>query len=76
MGAPTHSLPHSVHYTAVDAHQHDYRFRVLVGGSSKKAHDDALDAMKYLQRDAWVTADDAIEYAEVRMELAAKDTEV
>lgn len=47
-----------------------------MGGSSKKAHDDALDAMKYLQRDAWVTADDAIEYAEVRMELAAKDTEV
>ena len=31
-----------VHYTAVDAHQHDYRVRVAtdaVGGSSQRAHD-------------------------------------
>jgi nicotinamidase-related amidase len=50
-----------VHYTAVDAHQHDYRFRVLtdcVGGSTQEAHDNALKAMHYLQRDALVTADD------------------
>jgi nicotinamidase-related amidase len=46
-----------VHYTAVDAHQHDYRIRVIedcVGGSSQAAHDAALDAMEYLQRDARV----------------------
>lgn len=51
-----------VHYTAVDAHQHDYHFRVLtdcVGGSSRKAHDAALDAMLYLQRDSLVTSADA-----------------
>ena len=47
-----------VHYTAVDAHQHDYRFRVLtdaVGGSSLEAHTAALRAMEYLQRDSLVT---------------------
>jgi len=50
-----------VHYTAVDAHQHDYHFRVLtdcVGGSSPSAHESALKAMQYLQRDALVTAAD------------------
>jgi nicotinamidase-related amidase len=48
-----------IHYTAVDAHQHDYRFRVLtdcVGGSTLEAHDAALNAMYYLQRDSMVTA--------------------
>ncbi|WP_062516563.1 cysteine hydrolase family protein [Demequina gelatinilytica] len=51
-----------IHYTAVDAHQLDYRFRTisdLVGGSSDKAHDAALRAMRYLQRDSLVTADAA-----------------
>ena len=46
-----------VHYTAVDAHQHDYRIRVVtdcVGGSSREAHDAALRAVHYLQRDALV----------------------
>ncbi|MFJ8486838.1 cysteine hydrolase family protein [Streptomyces sp. NPDC094038] len=46
-----------VHYTAVDAHQHDYRVRVVtdcVGGSSREAHDAALRAIHYLQRDALV----------------------
>ncbi|MFJ3799550.1 cysteine hydrolase family protein [Streptomyces sp. NPDC090088] len=46
-----------VHYTAVDAHQHDYRVRVVtdcVGGSSRQAHDAALRAIHYLQRDALV----------------------
>lgn len=50
-----------VHYTAVDAHQHDYRVRVLtdcVGGSSQAAHDAALAAIRYLQRDALVTSHD------------------
>lgn len=41
-----------VHYTFVDAHQHDYHCRVVedcVAGSSLKAHDSALVAMEYLQ---------------------------
>jgi len=43
-----------VHYTFADAHQHDYRCVVVtdcVGGSSRMAHDAALEAMAYLQRD-------------------------
>jgi nicotinamidase-related amidase len=54
-----------VHYTAVDAHQHDYRVRVLtdvVGGSSKRAHDASLEAIAYLQRDALVTSDEVTAY--------------
>lgn len=41
-----------VHYTAVDAHQHDYHVRVVsdaVFGSSPAAHGAALDAVRYLQ---------------------------
>ncbi|HVW80983.1 MAG TPA: isochorismatase family cysteine hydrolase [Mycobacteriales bacterium] len=48
-----------VHYTFADAHQRDLYARVVtdcVGGSSQQASDAALDAMKYLQRDAWCTA--------------------
>ena len=48
-----------IHYTAVDAHQHDYFVRVAtdaVGGSSERAHEAALEAIRYLQRDALVTA--------------------
>jgi nicotinamidase-related amidase len=44
-----------VHYTFVDAHQHDYYTRVVedcVGGSSQAAHDAALAAMEYLQAGA------------------------
>jgi nicotinamidase-related amidase len=55
-----------IHYTAVDAHQHDYRVRVLtdcVGGSSERAHEAALEAIEYLQRDALVTAADVTEWA-------------
>ncbi|MDO8188490.1 isochorismatase family cysteine hydrolase [Conexibacter sp. JD483] len=47
-----------IHYTAVDAHQHDYHLRVVadaVGGSSVPAHDAALRAIEYLQRDALTT---------------------
>ncbi|MFX7764121.1 isochorismatase family protein, partial [Acinetobacter baumannii] len=50
-----------IHYTAVDAHQHDYRVRVVtdaVAGSTQRAHDNALEAVQYLQRDALVTAAD------------------
>jgi nicotinamidase-related amidase len=52
-----------VHYTAVDAHQHDYRIRVIedcVGGSSQRAHDAALEAMEYLQRDSRVQSADVL----------------
>jgi len=44
-----------VHYTFVDAHQHDYFCRVVtdvVAGSSHAAHEAALDAMEYLQTGA------------------------
>lgn len=54
-----------VHYTAADAHQHDYHIRVLtdcVGGSSREAHDASLRAMQYLQRDALVTSDEVQEW--------------
>jgi len=52
-----------IHYTAVDAHQHDYRIRVVtdcVGGSSQAAHDASLAACEYLQRDALVTSDQVL----------------
>lgn len=44
-----------VHYTFVDAHQHDYFTRVIedcCGGSSHARHEAALDAMEYLQSGA------------------------
>ena len=44
-----------VHYTFVDAHQHDYFCRVIedcVAGSSLDAHEGALRAMEYLQTGA------------------------
>jgi nicotinamidase-related amidase len=44
-----------VHYTFVDAHQHDYFCRVVedcVAGSSLDAHDASLRAMEYLQTGA------------------------
>lgn len=50
-----------VHYTFADAHQLDLHVRVLadcVIGSSEPAHDAALRAMAYLQRDALVGSAD------------------
>jgi nicotinamidase-related amidase len=50
-----------VHYTFADAHQLDLVVRVLtdcVLGSSEQAHDAALRAMAYLQRDALVNSAD------------------
>lgn len=47
-----------VHYTFVDAHQHDYFCRVIedcVGGSSVAAHEASLRAMEYLQTGAVCT---------------------
>jgi len=52
-----------VHYTFVDGHQRDFFVRVVtdcVGGSSTAAHVAALTAMRYLQRDAWVTSADLV----------------
>ncbi|MFT3864364.1 MAG: isochorismatase family cysteine hydrolase [Solirubrobacterales bacterium] len=52
-----------VHYTAVDAHQHDYRVRVAkdaVGGSSQRAHDAALEAIEYLQSGSLASTDELI----------------
>ena len=49
------------HYTAVDAHQHDYHIRVVtdaVAGSSEDAHRYALKAIQYLQRAALITVSD------------------
>ncbi|WP_119696315.1 cysteine hydrolase family protein [Microbacterium halotolerans] len=59
-----------VHYTAVDAHQHDYHVRVIadcVAGSTRRAHDSALAAIRYLQRDALVVADDVHGYLDARL---------
>ncbi len=53
-----------VHYTFVDAHQHDYHVRVardVVGGSSQAAHDAALTAMEYLQTGALRDSTEIIE---------------
>lgn len=50
-----------IHYTAVDAHQHDYHIKVVtdaVAGSSEEAHKYALKAIQYLQRDALLTVDE------------------
>jgi nicotinamidase-related amidase len=52
-----------VHYTFADAHQHDYHCRVVtdcVGGSSRRAHDAALEAMAYLQRDCRVSSGEVL----------------
>lgn len=50
-----------IHYTAVDAHQNDYHIRIVVdavAGSSEKAHESALQAIRYLQRDSLITTSD------------------
>ncbi len=52
-----------VHYTAVDAHQNDYYFKVVTdacAGSDPEAHQYALRAMKYLQKDALVTTKEIV----------------
>ncbi len=53
-----------VHYTFADAHQHDYRCLVVtdcVGGSSLGAHEAALAAMRYLQRDCLVSSGEVLD---------------
>lgn len=51
-----------VHYTAVDAHQHDYHVRIVedaVFGSTPTAHTAALDAVRYLQMEAVLRSPEA-----------------
>lgn len=55
-----------VHYTAVDAHQHDYHFFVLEDcciGSSWEAHRAAVKAMVYLQKNACILSRDFVTVA-------------
>jgi nicotinamidase-related amidase len=64
-----------IHYTAVDAHQHDYFVRVVedcVGGSSPEAHAAALRAIEYLQRDALVRFEDVLRELEALAPAAAQ----
>ena len=52
-----------VHYTFVDAHQHDYFCRVVedcVAGSSVEAHEASLRAMEYLQTGARRNSDQVV----------------
>ncbi|MEO1403113.1 MAG: isochorismatase family cysteine hydrolase [Cyanobacteria bacterium J06635_1] len=61
MGAMTNVC---VHYTAVDAHQHDYHFHVIEDcctGSDWEAHWAALTAMEYLQTGARIKHTDFVE---------------
>jgi nicotinamidase-related amidase len=63
-----------VQYTFADAHQRDYHCRVVsdcVGGSSRRAHDAALEAMAYLQRDALVSCEDVLAALACGDEIAA-----
>ncbi len=65
-----------VHYTFVDAHQHDYFCRVVedcVAGSSAEAHESALRAMEYLQTGARRSSADVIEAFEHHARHAASD---
>ncbi len=53
-----------VHYTGVDAHQYDYKIKVVeeaTAGTSPEAHEAALTALEYLQHGARVRIDDVIE---------------
>ncbi len=53
-----------IHYTGADAHQHDYRIRVVrecVAGSSLGAHHASLHALEYLQSGAVISTDDLLD---------------
>jgi nicotinamidase-related amidase len=64
-----------VHYTFVDAHQHDYVTRVIedcCGGSSQARHAAALDAMEYLQHGALRASDEVCAAFAALAEVAAR----
>ena len=53
-----------VHYTGADAHQLDFRIKVVeeaTAGSSKESHEAALAALNYLQHGARVSIDTVLE---------------
>ena len=63
-----------VHYTYVDAHQHDYYCRVVtdcVGGTSVAAHEASLTAMEYLQTGANRSSTEIIEALHAHVAAAA-----
>ncbi|GHA13618.1 cysteine hydrolase [Devosia pacifica] len=63
-----------IHYSFVDAHQGDYYCRVVedcVSGSSRTAHDAALNAMEYLQAGARRSAEEIIAAFSSRSDKAA-----
>lgn len=63
-----------IHYTAADAHQHDYYIKVVtdaVAGSSMEAHEYALKAIQYLQREALITTAD-VENAQISEKSSSK----
>lgn len=63
-----------VHYTFADAHQREFHCRVLtdcVGGSSREAHDAALRAMVYLQRDCLTTSEQILEQLTAKQRVRA-----
>lgn len=68
-----------VHYTFVDAHQHDYFCRVVedcVAGSSVEAHDASLRAMEYLQTGARRTTEEVVAAFEQRAEYSTRRASV
>ncbi len=53
-----------VHYTGADAHQYDYRIKVVeeaTAGTSLEAHKAALQSLEYLQHGAIVHLDEVVE---------------
>lgn len=53
-----------VHYTGADAHQYDYKIKVVeeaTAGTSQEAHEAALQALEYLQKGAIVHIDKVVE---------------
>lgn len=67
-----------VHYTFADAHQRDYRLRVvkeLCNPSTKQAGENALEAMRYLQHAAPVSFDEIMEQIDEYAETHPKREE-
>ena len=68
-----------VHYTFVDAHQHDYFCSVVedcVAGSSTEAHDASLRAMEYVQTGARRTTEEVVAAFEQITESSARRASV
>lgn len=68
-----------VHYTFVDAHQRDYRLRVVkdcLQASTPPAGEAALEAMRYLQHAAPVTMDEIMEQLDEYAKSHPKEEEI